>query len=87
MHPRLGRQGTRYNEVHVGESKADDGNMPIILQTLCQAFPAKWFIVAIKSVMIKGVGLQYIWIELLVMMAMALIFLTIGIKKFSKQFA
>lgn len=62
-------------------------NMPIILQALCQVFPAKWFIVAIKSVMIKGVGLQYIWIELLVMMAMALIFLTIGIKKFSKQFA
>ncbi len=62
-------------------------NMPLILQGLCQIFPAKWFIVAIKDVMIKGVGFSYYWFELLVLLFMIIIFLTISIKRYTKRIA
>lgn len=60
-------------------------NMPAVLQGVCQVFPAKWFIVAIKSVMIKGSGFSYIWIELLVMLAMTTFFIVVSIKQYSKR--
>lgn len=62
-------------------------DMPLVLQGVCQIFPAKWFIVAIKDVMIKGVGFSYFWVDLLVMLFMTVLFLTISIKKYSRRIA
>lgn len=60
-------------------------NMPVVLQGVCQLFPAKWFIVAIKNVMIKGVGLEYVWVELLVMFSMTIFFISISMKRESRN--
>jgi ABC-2 type transport system permease protein len=57
-------------------------NMPAILQILSNLVPAKWYIIIVKSVMIKGIGIEQIWKELLILLAMTGTFLIISIKRF-----
>jgi len=57
-------------------------NMPIALQYFSKIVPAKYFLLAIKSVMLKGLGLSYIWKELLVLLGMTASFILISVKKF-----
>jgi ABC-2 type transport system permease protein len=60
-------------------------NMPLVLQWIAQIFPVKWFIEAARDVMIKGAGISAISQELLVLSGMALLFLTVSVKKFNKR--
>jgi ABC-2 type transport system permease protein len=57
-------------------------NMPSILQILSNFVPAKWYIIIVKGVMIKGIGFEQIWKELLILLAMTGTFLLISIKRF-----
>jgi len=57
-------------------------NMPFILQVLSNFVPAKWYIIIVKGVMIKGIGMEQIWKELLILLAMTVFFLMISIKRF-----
>ena len=60
-------------------------NMPLLLQAIAQIIPAKWFISAVKSVMIMGLGVQSILIELAVLGAMAVVLITVSLKKFKTR--
>lgn len=62
-------------------------NMPDVLQWLANLSPAKWFIIIIKNIMIKGVGMEGIWKETLVLIAMTLIFILVSIKRFKIRLA
>ncbi|RPH32713.1 MAG: ABC transporter permease [Bacteroidales bacterium] len=57
-------------------------NMPLVLQWLSALMPPRWFISAIKTIMIKGEGIAYVWKEMLIMIGMIVFFLTLSIKKF-----
>jgi ABC-2 type transport system permease protein len=57
-------------------------NMPIALQILSNIMPPRWFIIIVKSIMIKGLGIQYIWKETLIIAGMALFFIALSVKKF-----
>lgn len=57
-------------------------NMPLVLQGLAQLLPAKWYIAAMRAVMIQGLGLSAIYKEVLVLSFMALFFIAVSIKKF-----
>jgi ABC-2 type transport system permease protein len=57
-------------------------NMPTILQVLSNLVPAKWYIIIVKNIMIKGIGVEQIWKELLILLAMTGTFLFISIKRF-----
>jgi ABC-2 type transport system permease protein len=57
-------------------------NMPTILQILSNLVPAKWYIIIVKNIMIKGIGIELIWKELLILLAMTGTFLIISIKRF-----
>jgi ABC-2 type transport system permease protein len=57
-------------------------NMPVALQVLSNIMPPRWFIIIVKSIMIKGLGLQYIWKETLIIAGMALFFIVLSVKKF-----
>jgi len=59
-------------------------NMPLILQGICQIFPAKWFIEALKTVMIVGGGIEFIWLQLLVLASMTVFFIGLSVKKYNK---
>lgn len=57
-------------------------NMPILLQWLCNIMPTKWFIIILKDIMLKGVGLAYVWEETLIIVGMTLLFIGISVRKF-----
>jgi ABC-2 type transport system permease protein len=57
-------------------------NMPGILQWLSYFVPAKYFIVIVKSIMLKGTGLAFIWKETLVLLLMALFFIMMSVRRF-----
>ena len=57
-------------------------NMPVPLQILSNFMPPRWFIDAIKQVMLKGNGMDYIWSNVLILLAMTTFFLVLSIRKF-----
>jgi len=62
-------------------------NMPTPLRIVSNVVPAKWYYNIVKSVMIKGVGLEVIWKETLILAGMMIFFLTMAIKRFKIRLA
>jgi ABC-2 type transport system permease protein len=62
-------------------------NMPVALQWFCQLMPPKWFIIIIKDIMLKGVGIAYVWKETLVLVAMTLVFMGLSVRRFKIRLA
>lgn len=62
-------------------------NMPLPLRIVSNVVPAKWYYTIVKSVMIKGVGLEVIWKETLILAGMMIFFLTMAIKRFKIRLA
>jgi len=60
-------------------------NMPLLLQAFAQIIPAKWFIAAVKNIMIMGLGVGSILPELAVLGAMAIILIALSLKKFKTR--
>jgi ABC-2 type transport system permease protein len=57
-------------------------SMPYPLQVISNIIPAKWFIIIVKGVMLKGVGLTYLWKETLILLGMTIFFMVVSIKKY-----
>jgi ABC-2 type transport system permease protein len=57
-------------------------SMPVILQVISNIIPAKWFIIIIKGILLKGVGISFIWKETLILIGMTLFFIAISVKKY-----
>ena len=55
-------------------------NMPLPLRIVSNVVPAKWYYKIVKSVMIKGIGLQTIWKETLILTGMMIFFLSLRLK-------
>ena len=62
-------------------------SMPIPLQILSNIMPAKFFIIIIKGIMLKGVGLDVLWPETLVILGFILVFTAASIKSFKIRLA
>ena len=57
-------------------------NMPLLLQWLSYIVPAKYFIIIVKSIMLKGTGLAFIWKESLILIGMCLFFIGMSVRRF-----
>lgn len=57
-------------------------NMPVFLQWVSCIIPARWFLVIEKAIMIKGLGIEYIWKETLILAGMTIFYIAMSIKKF-----
>jgi ABC-2 type transport system permease protein len=57
-------------------------NMPMPLQIVSNIIPAKWYISAVKGLMIKGVDIFAIGKEVIILAIMAVVLITISLKKF-----
>jgi ABC-2 type transport system permease protein len=57
-------------------------NMPRLLQYLSLIMPPRWFLSALKAVMLKGLGIGYIWKEVLILVIMLSVFIMLSVKKF-----
>lgn len=62
-------------------------NMPMPLRVVSHVVPARWYYSIVKSVMIKGLGINMIWKETLVLAGMMLFFLVVAVKKFKIRLA
>ncbi|MEQ9405612.1 MAG: ABC transporter permease [Cyclobacteriaceae bacterium] len=57
-------------------------SMPGILQVISNIIPAKWFIDILKGIMLKGVGISYLWQETLIIFSMAVFFIVVSVRKY-----
>jgi ABC-2 type transport system permease protein len=57
-------------------------NMPMFFQWFAYIVPARWYYTGVKSIMLKGLDISYIWKEITALSVMTIIFLSIAIKKF-----
>ncbi len=57
-------------------------SMPWPLQAISNIIPAKWYNLILKGVMIKGVGLRFLWKETLILLGMTVFFIVLSIKKY-----
>lgn len=57
-------------------------NMPWPLQILSNIVPARWFLAAIKDIMLKGSGFMVVWNETLVLVIMTIFLLFVSVKRF-----
>ncbi|WP_291103056.1 MULTISPECIES: ABC transporter permease [unclassified Flavobacterium] len=57
-------------------------SMPLPLQYISNIIPAKWFIIILKGIMLKGVGIAELWKETVILVIMALVFTAISVKKY-----
>jgi len=60
-------------------------NMPPILQAITTIVPARYFLVVIRGIFLKGVGVEILWKELLFLSAFALLMLVASSAKFQKR--
>lgn len=60
-------------------------NMPWFLQWISQLVPAKWFIIAVKKLMIMGLSFSSIILEISILCVMTLAFIGISLKKFKER--
>ncbi len=60
-------------------------SMPVPLQVIGSVFPSTWFIPVIKGVMIKGVGLNFLWKETAILLGMATLFIAISVRNFKNR--
>jgi ABC-2 type transport system permease protein len=57
-------------------------NMPVWLQVIANIIPARWFMEIVRSIMLKGVGLELLWQETAILAGFTLFFAVLSIKKF-----
>jgi ABC-2 type transport system permease protein len=57
-------------------------NMPKIYDYVSSILPPRYFIVIIKSIMIKGTGILFIWKETLVLVLMTIVFIGLSVRNF-----
>ena len=60
-------------------------SMPWPLRAVSIVVPARWFVTIARSIMLKGVGLAYLWPATLVLLAMALVLLAASTRSFHER--
>lgn len=60
-------------------------NMPIPLQIFSHAIPARWYIIIVRAIMLKGVGLSYLLKPVAILIGMTIFFIGLSIKRFKTR--
>lgn len=60
-------------------------SMPAVLQWISNIIPARWYIQAVKKVMIEGLGMAAVWHEALILSGMAALLIGLSLKKFKDR--
>ena len=60
-------------------------SMPAPLRIVSYAVPGRWFVPIARGIMLKGVGLEYLWRETLILAAMAAVLLTASVRSFKER--
>ena len=57
-------------------------SVPIVLQVIAHALPATYFLIVIRGIILKGVGLAELWQPMLVLSGIGLFLMIVSIRKF-----
>ena len=60
-------------------------SMPLPLRVISYIVPGRWFVGIARGIMLKGVGLEYLWRETLILAAMAAVLLTASVRSFKER--
>ena len=60
-------------------------SMPTVLQWISAVIPPRYYIQAMRKLMIMGVGIQEVWREVLVLIGMTALLLVVSLKKFKTR--
>ena len=60
-------------------------SMPAALRAVTNIIPARWFLVIVRGIMVKGVGLAHLWQETLILVAMTLALLGISARRLATR--
>jgi len=60
-------------------------SMPAALRALSYVVPGRWFVAIARGIMLKGIGLEYVWRETLFLAAMATVLLVASIRSFNER--
>ncbi len=59
--------------------------LPVPLQLVSNVVPARWFLAILRGVMLTGAGLHELWQELLILVVMAVVLLSVGIRRLAER--
>ena len=60
-------------------------SMPAPLRAISYIVPGRWFVAIARGIMLKGIGLEYVWRETLFLAAMATVLLVASIRSFNER--
>jgi ABC-2 type transport system permease protein len=60
-------------------------SMPAALRAISYAVPGRWFVTIARGIMLKGIGLEYVWRETLFLAAMASVLLAASVRSFNER--
>ena len=60
-------------------------SMPLPLMIISNIIPAKWFIIIVKSIMLKGIGIGFVLKETVILLLMTLFFIVVSVKKYKTK--
>ena len=60
-------------------------SMPAILQGISVVLPARWYIQAVRKLMIEGVDISFVLMEISILAVMAVLLITVSFKKFKNR--
>ena len=60
-------------------------SLPYWLQVIGGAFPLTYFVVVIRGILIKGVGIESLWKQILPLLGLGLLFFGVAISRFQKR--
>ena len=61
--------------------------MPFVLQLISYVVPARYFIVVLRGLFLKGVGIEVLWVQGALMLAFAVAGLGLAVRSFKKELA
>jgi len=60
-------------------------SMPAVLRWISFVIPGRWFVAIARGIMLKGIGLEYLWRETLYIAALATILLVASVRSFHER--
>lgn len=58
--------------------------MPTVIRAVTYAIPARYFLVIVRGIFLKGIGLSYLWPQMLLMLIAGVLLIAVSTRKFKK---
>jgi ABC-2 type transport system permease protein len=59
--------------------------MPVVVRAITYLIPARYYLNILRGIYLQGVGLQYLWFDMLLLAVFAVIVVRVSIRSFRKR--